>query len=42
MGFAVGAGLFVVRRQPRNVVGWFGFAGWGAFSLFAIVNALLK
>jgi hypothetical protein len=27
IGLAVGAGLFVERRQPRNAIGWFGFAG---------------
>lgn len=42
IGIAIGAGLFVARRQPRNVLGWLGFAGWGALCLGAIVNALLR
>jgi hypothetical protein len=41
IGIAVGAGLFIVRRSPRNVIGWIGLVGWGGLSLAAIVRALI-
>ena len=42
IGIAIGAGLYVVRRQRGNVLGWIGLLGWGVLALGASVHALLK
>ncbi len=42
IGIAVGAGLFIVRRRPRNIFGWLGLVGYGALCVSALVGALLK
>jgi hypothetical protein len=42
VAIAVGAGLFIVRRRPRNVVGWLGLVGWGGLCVLALAGALLK
>jgi hypothetical protein len=42
IGIAIGTGLYVVRRQPGNVLGWIGLLGWGVLAIGASVNALLK
>ena len=40
-GIAVGSAVFIVRRRPRNVIGWIGLVGWGGLSLAAVVHALM-
>ena len=42
IGIAIGAGLYVVRRQPGNVLGWIGLVLWSLLAVGASVNALLK
>src|SRR5262245_15061644 len=42
LGIAVGAGLFIVRRRPRNVIGWLGLCGWGGFCIAAMIGALAR
>ena len=39
---AVGAALFIVRRRPRNVVGWIGLVCWGGLTLTSLVTALVR
>jgi len=40
IAFAVGAGLFIIRRSRADVFGWLGFLGWGGLSLLAVIGAL--
>jgi len=40
IAFAVGAGLFIIRRSPADVLDWLGFLGWGGFCLLAVICAL--
>ncbi|MDB5296501.1 MAG: hypothetical protein JWO31_2484 [Phycisphaerales bacterium] len=42
IAIAVGAGLFIVRRRPRNLVGWLGLVGWGGLCVLALTGALLE
>jgi hypothetical protein len=42
IGLAVGAGVFVVRRRPRDVLGWIGLIVWGGGAAAAMIHALLE
>ena len=41
VAIAVGAGLFIVRRRPRDRVGWAALVVWGGFVLLALGSAVL-
>ncbi len=41
IGFAVGAGVFVVRRRRRDVLGWAGLLFWLAVCALGVGGALL-
>ena len=42
LGIAVGAGLFIVRRRPRDFVGWLGLIGWGTVVTLALVGEIRR
>jgi hypothetical protein len=40
VGLAVGAGVFIVRRRPRDVLGLLGLIVWGGGAAAAMIHAM--